>query len=50
MFTTCLKQEKETNRKLFVNIHNMFPMGTRFINYGQQTVRAAGYIGQIKVS
>ncbi|CAN6454874.1 unnamed protein product [Victoria cruziana] len=25
----------------------MFPMVTRFINYGQQTVRAARYIGQI---
>nr|YP_010044282.1 NADH-plastoquinone oxidoreductase subunit I [Elaeocarpus braceanus]QPF22903.1 NADH-plastoquinone oxidoreductase subunit I [Elaeocarpus braceanus] len=43
---TCLKQEKETNIKLFINIHNMFPTVTGFMNYGQQTIRAAGYIGQ----
>ncbi|KAJ6832163.1 NADH dehydrogenase subunit I [Iris pallida] len=29
-----------------MDIHNMFPMVTGFINYGQQTIRAARYIGQ----
>ncbi|CAK9152005.1 unnamed protein product [Ilex paraguariensis] len=46
IFTTCVKQEKETSIKLFIHIHDMFPMVTEFINYGQQTVRAARYIGQ----
>ncbi|KAL9999343.1 putative NADH:ubiquinone reductase (H(+)-translocating) [Helianthus debilis subsp. tardiflorus] len=30
----------------FIDIHDMFPMVTEFMNYGQQTVRAARYIGQ----
>ncbi|MCL7032153.1 hypothetical protein MKW94_006048 [Papaver nudicaule] len=29
-----------------LDIHDMLPMVTGFINYGQQTVRAARYIGQ----
>ena len=43
---TWFKQEKETNIKLFIDIHDMFPMVTGFMNYGHQTVRAARYIGQ----
>ena len=42
----CLKQEKETNIKIFIDIYDMFPMVTRVMNYGQQTVRVARYIGQ----
>ncbi|KAG8498096.1 hypothetical protein CXB51_006649 [Gossypium anomalum] len=45
-FMTWFKQEKETNIKLFIDIHDMFPMVTGFMNYGHQTVRAARYIGQ----
>ncbi|KAF1862859.1 hypothetical protein Lal_00039987 [Lupinus albus] len=29
-----------------MDIHDMFLMVTRFMNYGQQTIRAARYIGQ----
>ncbi|CAI8591879.1 unnamed protein product [Vicia faba] len=32
--------------KLFIDIYDMFLMVTGFMNYGQQTVRAARYIGQ----
>ena len=42
----CLKQEKETNIKIFIDIYDMFPMVTRVMDYGQQTVRVARYIGQ----
>ena len=43
---SCLqiKQEKKTNIKLFIKIHDMFPMVTGFMNYGQQTIRAARYV------
>ena len=46
IFMACLKQEKETNIKIFINIYVMFPMVTRVMDYGQQTVRVARYIGQ----
>ena len=42
----CLKQEKQTNIKIFINIYVMFPMVTRVMDYGQQIVRVARYIGQ----
>lgn len=42
----CLKQEKETNIKIFIDIYDMFPMVTRVMDYGQQTVRVSRYIGQ----
>ncbi|AES88207.1 NAD(P)H-quinone oxidoreductase subunit 1 [Medicago truncatula] len=32
--------------KIFIDIYDMFLMVTGFMNYGQQTVRAARYIGQ----
>ena len=41
----CLKS-RERKIKLFIDIRNMFPMVTGFMNYGQQTVQAARYIGQ----
>ena len=42
----CLKQEKETNIKIFIDIYDMFPMVTKVMDYGQQTVRFARYISQ----
>ncbi|KAL5064068.1 hypothetical protein RYX36_025805 [Vicia faba] len=42
-----LSQIRERNKtKLFIDIYDMFLMVTGFMNYGQQTVRAARYIGQ----
>ncbi|KAJ9535127.1 hypothetical protein OSB04_un001794 [Centaurea solstitialis] len=36
----------EAEEELVADIHDMLPMVTEFMNYGQQTVRAARYIGQ----
>ena len=47
IFMACPKQEKETNINIFIDIYNMFPMVTRVMDYGQQTIRVARYIGQI---
>nr|QZP42472.1 NADH-plastoquinone oxidoreductase subunit I [Hansenia forbesii] len=40
------KRKKQNKYKIFIDIHDMFSMVTEFMNYGQQTVRAARYIGQ----
>ncbi|XP_028052110.1 uncharacterized protein LOC114256654 [Camellia sinensis] len=45
-FLLPISLEKKTNRKFFIDIYDMFPMVTGFMNYSQQTVRAARYIGQ----
>ncbi|MFS8006622.1 hypothetical protein Hanom_Chr14g01251381 [Helianthus anomalus] len=39
------KRKKQVSY-FFIDINDMFPMVTEFMNYGQQTVRAARYIGQ----
>ena len=42
-----MSQIRERNKtKIFIDIYDMFLMVTGFMNYGQQTVRAARYIGQ----
>nr|YP_009387783.1 NADH-plastoquinone oxidoreductase subunit I [Hansenia oviformis]ART32670.1 NADH-plastoquinone oxidoreductase subunit I [Hansenia oviformis]QBX96387.1 NADH-plastoquinone oxidoreductase subunit I [Hansenia oviformis]QBX96472.1 NADH-plastoquinone oxidoreductase subunit I [Hansenia oviformis]QBX96557.1 NADH-plastoquinone oxidoreductase subunit I [Hansenia oviformis]QBX96642.1 NADH-plastoquinone oxidoreductase subunit I [Hansenia oviformis] len=46
MSQTRTRERNKTSIKFFIDIHDMFSMVTEFMNYGQQTVRAARYIGQ----
>ena len=42
----CLKQGKEANIKIFIDIYDIFLMITRVMNYDQQTIWIVIYIGQ----
>jgi NAD(P)H-quinone oxidoreductase subunit I len=41
-----LSQIRERNFHFRIDIYNIFPMITEFVNYDQETIRAARYIGQ----
>lgn len=40
------KRKKSNKTILFIDIYDMFLMVIGFMNYGEQTLRAARYIGQ----
>ena len=42
----CLKQGKEANIKIFIDIYDMFSIIARVMDYGQQTIWIVIYIGQ----